>query len=360
MKNTIFLLLGILFQISAFAQYSVKVGTENSGSGNFEPCNNQYEYGWSATVYKQSDIQSHGQITDIYYKSQLFGGFGPGANTFMTKQRIFMKLITDNEMTSNNFPDTNQMTLVYAGTVEFLNYQLAIIHLDTPFDLDENHNLMILYINKNGVAQTDNNYFLLYPSEHNQTVNNTVYNNGNGSLPSGAGTYSSDMPIVYLRYASGLDAGISSVNQNNSFMLPQQADLTCEMHNYMADTITSADIEWSLNGTSQTTYNWTGNSYCGQNTSPIILQNNFAFSPGQYTIKANTSNPNGGSDELHTNDTLSININVSDNKRLAYQNYSNNSVPFLSNRSYGWSVSIYNKDSINFSGQIHSIAYYVT
>ncbi|RKX18368.1 MAG: hypothetical protein DRP35_09395, partial [Candidatus Zixiibacteriota bacterium] len=143
-------------------------------------------------------------------------------------------------------------------------------------------------------------------------------------------------------------------------MLPQQADLTCEMHNYMADTITSADIEWSLNGTSQTTYNWTGNSYCGQNTSPIILQNNLAFAPGQYTIKANTSSPNGGSDELHTNDTLSININVSNNKRLAYQNYSNNSVPFLSNRSYGWSVSIYNKDSINFSGQIHSIAYYVT
>ncbi len=353
------LLIGIFFQLSLFAQYSVKVGNENSGATNFEPCNNQYDYGWSATVYKQSDIKSHGQITDIFYKSSLTGAFGPGANTYMMNQRIFMKLVTNNAMTSNNFPDTNQMTLVYAGTVEFLNYQLAQIHLDTPFDLDENHNLMILYINKYSFAQTNNNYFLMYPSEHNQTPNNTVYNNGNGSFPSGAGTYTSNMPVVYLRYAPGLDAGISSINQNNTFILPQQTDLTCKLRNYMADTITSADIEWALNGTPQTTVNWTGNSYCGQETSPVVLQNNFAFAPGQYTVKANTTNPNSGSDELHTNDTLSININVSDNKIQAYQNYSNNIIPFRSNYSYGWSVSIYNKDSINFSGQIHSIAYFV-
>jgi len=359
MKVLMILLIGIFFQISLFAQYSVKVGNEDSGTICFEPSNNQYEYGWSATIYTQNDIQSHGQITDIYYKSELFGGFGPGANTFMTKQRIFMKLVTDNEMTSNNFPDTNQMTLVFAGTVEFLNYQLANIHLNTPFDLDENHNLMILYINKNGVAQTDNNYFLMYPAEHNHTINNTVYNNGNSSFPSGAGTYSADMPVVYLRYSPGLDAGISSINQNKTYILPQQADLTCKIHNYMADTITSASIEYKINGTTQPSINWTGNNYCGQQTSSIILQNNFTFAPGQYIVKANTTNPNSGTDELNTNDTLLINIDASDNRILSYQNYSSNQIPFAPYYSFGWSASIYYKDSINLSGQIHSIAYYV-
>ncbi len=356
----LFIVLFFLFSFTnIFAQYSVKVGQENSGDINFNLCNNQYEYSWNATVYTQQDIQSHGLITDIYYESELFGGFGPGSNTFMQHQRIFMKAVSNNEMTSTAFPDTNQMTLVYSGMVEFLNYQLATIHLDVPFNLDADKNLMILYINENGTAQTDQNYFLFYPTQNYYTHNNTVYNHGNGSFPSGAGTYSDNMPVVYLRYAPGLDVGISSINNNEAFKLPQQTDLTCNLHNYMADTITSATIEYKLNGTSQPTINWTGNSYCGQDVS-VVLQNNFAFTPGQYTIKANTSNPNSGADELNTNDTLEFTLNVSDNKNIAFQNYSNNAIPFLSGASYGWSVAIYNKDSINFSGQIRAIAYYVT
>jgi len=280
-KHFILFVILLIFGKNIDAQYSVKVGNENSGSIEYQPCNNQYDYSWSATVYKQNDINSHGTITDIFYKSYLQGGFGPGSNTYMLNQRIFMKLVTDDAMTSNAFPDTNSMTLVYAGTVEFLAYQLATIHLDTPFDLDDTHNLMILYVNKSGYKQTNSDYFLYYPTEHNQTSNNTVYNVGNGSFPSGNGTYTDNMPVVYLKYSSGIDVGVSAINQRDTFMLPQQADLTCQFRNYMADTITSTDIEWELNGIPQTTYNWTGTSYCGQETAPFILQNNFQGKEGQ-------------------------------------------------------------------------------
>ncbi|MEA3318051.1 MAG: hypothetical protein U9R54_08845, partial [Bacteroidota bacterium] len=359
MKKIYLLLIVIFFALSSFAQYSVKVGTENSGSVEYQPCNNQYEYGWSATVYKQSDINSHGTITDIFYKSSLWGGFGPGAPTNMNNQRIFMKLVTDDAMTSNAFPDTTAMTLVYAGIVEFLNYELAPIHLDASFNLDLNHNLMILFINKSANKETNSDYFLLYPTEHNQTTNNTVYNTDNGSFPGGTGTYTNHMPVVYLKYSPGIDVGISAINQTDTFKLPQQADLTCNFRNYLADTITSCKIEWELNGTPQTTYNWTGTNYCGQESEELVLQNDFAFAPGQYIIKANTTNPNSEIDELHTNDTINTTIRVADNKILAYKSYSDNKIPFLSNNGYGWSASIYNKDYINFSGKIQSIAYYL-
>lgn len=359
MKKYILIIIALIAVLQLKAQYSVKVGTENSGSVEWQPCNNQYEYGWSATVYKQSDINSYGTISDIFYKSSLLGAFGPGANTFMFNQRIFMKLVTDDAMTSNAFPDTTAMTLVYAGMVEFLNYELAPIHLDTPFDIDLNHNLMILYINKSANKELDSDHFLLYPTEHDQTTNNTVYNTDDGSFPGGAGIYTSHMPVVYLKYAPGLDIGISAVNETDTFTLPQQADLTCKFRNYMADTITSADIEWELSGTPQTTFNWAGTIYCGQESETIVLQNNFAFAPGQYSVKANTTNPNSGTDELNTNDTINTTIRVADNKILAYNNYSDNKIPFLSNNGYGWSASIYNKDYINFSGKIQSIAYYL-
>lgn len=110
-KIQIIVLLLTVFQISIFAQYSVQVGS-SSGWGEQMPCNLEYDYSWGATIYKQSEINSHGTITSIFYNvdnynSGLFSGY-PVFN-----QRIFMKLVTDNEFLSTAFPDTNQMTLVF-------------------------------------------------------------------------------------------------------------------------------------------------------------------------------------------------------------------------------------------------------
>ncbi len=354
-KLNIFFIFLTVFQFSGFTQYSVQVGI-SSGGMEALPTTNEYEYSWSESLYNQNEIQSHGTITDIFYHSSTTG---VGQNSYLFNQRIFMKLVTDNELISTTFPDTNQMTLVFSGSLDFDETVLTQIHLDVTFDYTPGYNLLILFVNKNGYTAGSGAY-ILFPCDHSAATNRTVYRYMNSSFQGGSGTFSSSLPVVYFKYLSGLDAGISTINQTDTFILPQQTDLTCKIHNYMADTITSADVEWSLDGTSQITVNWAGNSYCGQETPPIVLQNNFAFAPGQYTVKANTANPNAGTDELNTNDTLIQTIRASDNKRLAYWNYSDNTVPFLSNRSYGWSVSIYNKDSIDFSGQIHAIAYYVT
>ena len=115
----LFLIPVLLFVIqnSLFAQYSVKIGTL-SGVWEAIPCTNEYEYSWSETLYKQSEIQSHGTITDIFYESHFDNSPGPGSNKWMFNQRIFMKLVTNTELNSTAFPDTNQMTLVFTGDIE--------------------------------------------------------------------------------------------------------------------------------------------------------------------------------------------------------------------------------------------------
>ena len=101
------------------------------------------------------------------------------------------------------------------------------------------------------------------------------------------------------------DAGISSID-SPSFFCSGTQNVVVKLNNYGTSTLTSASIEWSINGTSKTTYSWSGSLASGASTTVNLG----SFSPTTntiYYIKAWTKSPNGSTDGLNNNDTSGTN-----------------------------------------------------
>lgn len=80
----------------------------------------------------------------------------------------------------------------------------------------------------------------------------------------------------------------------------QNVDVT--LNNYGSGPLTSATINWSINGNAQIPFNWTGTIAPG--SSAIITIGTFDFIGGvDYTLIAASSNPNGGADADVSNDS---------------------------------------------------------
>ncbi|NBV14688.1 MAG: hypothetical protein EBS07_11575, partial [Sphingobacteriia bacterium] len=101
------------------------------------------------------------------------------------------------------------------------------------------------------------------------------------------------------------DAAISSIN--NLPPCPGIGNVSVNISNYGTATLTSATINWSINGVSQTPFSWTGS--LPQNGTPIaITLGTFTYvSNTNYSIVAATSNPNGVTDGNTSNDQLTVN-----------------------------------------------------
>ena len=104
------------------------------------------------------------------------------------------------------------------------------------------------------------------------------------------------------------DAGISALASPASSVCAATISVSATMKNFGANSLTSATVNWSVNGTTQTAYSWTGTLSTSSTTS--IPLGNYAFSSGAYSIKVWTSSPNGTSDGKTSNDTLTSSITV--------------------------------------------------
>ncbi len=106
-----------------------------------------------------------------------------------------------------------------------------------------------------------------------------------------------------------LDAGVTSTNPSGSDYetvicnTNNQPQIT--LSNFGNTTLTSADINYSVNGT-QATYNWTGN--IGTFGTEVVALPAIAYTPsaaGFNQFAAQVTNPNGGADDYPSNDNKS-------------------------------------------------------
>jgi len=96
-----------------------------------------------------------------------------------------------------------------------------------------------------------------------------------------------------------IDAGISEVRQT----ITGSQCLKVVIKNYGTTTLTSANIDWTLNGVSKTRVNWTGSIAKGD--TDIVCLGNITFKRDTlYSLKTWTSAPNSGTDSIKNNDTL--------------------------------------------------------
>ncbi|MEI6765153.1 MAG: right-handed parallel beta-helix repeat-containing protein [Bacteroidota bacterium] len=105
--------------------------------------------------------------------------------------------------------------------------------------------------------------------------------------------------------APPLDAGIQAIDDVASFCITSDS-VYVTLKNFGSTNLTSATINWTVNGVAQTPHNWTGNLAQGQTYGPFAVgMYNFSIAT-LYSIYSWTSNPNGGSDVYAFNDSAKV------------------------------------------------------
>ncbi len=105
------------------------------------------------------------------------------------------------------------------------------------------------------------------------------------------------------------DAGIDSVQSPKGSFCGGTHPLTVHLTNFGFNTLTKVNIPWSINGKMQTVYSWTGS--LKSDSSISISLGAFSFPPGNDTIRAWTSSPNGVLDSASQNDSfMAIAVNL--------------------------------------------------
>ena len=105
-----------------------------------------------------------------------------------------------------------------------------------------------------------------------------------------------------------IDAGVSAILNPTSPSCQGSNAVTVVVHNYGAAGLTSALVNWSVNGISQAPFNYNGLLFTGE--SDTVTIGNFPFTYGSNLLDVRTASPNGGADDDSTNDSSAVTISV--------------------------------------------------
>jgi len=126
-----------------------------------------------------------------------------------------------------------------------------------------------------------------------------------------AGSQKMEVEFVYL--AAPVDATMASIKSLSACTPKQDIDIT--FLNSGTKYLDSLDINWTLNGTAQPTYQYNrpyviGDTISSFKTKTVTLKAGYVFTPFvNYEIKVWTSDPNGMQDTVADDDTLVYNFN---------------------------------------------------
>lgn len=102
------------------------------------------------------------------------------------------------------------------------------------------------------------------------------------------------------------DAGVSAIVSPSNLACQGTQPVTAVIQNYGAAGITSALVNWSVNGIAQAPFNYNGLLFTGETDTVTI--GNYAFSFGSNILDVRTASPNGGGDADSSNDSTAITV----------------------------------------------------
>ena len=105
----------------------------------------------------------------------------------------------------------------------------------------------------------------------------------------------------------GNDAGILAILSPLEPFLIGQQDVLVALKNYGVNDLESVAINWSINGSLQTVYNWVGLLPADGSEEEVVLGTSVFDTAVAYNITAWTNLPNGAQDQDISNDTASVN-----------------------------------------------------
>jgi hypothetical protein len=107
----------------------------------------------------------------------------------------------------------------------------------------------------------------------------------------------------YFNVPVAVDAGVKMFTSPGTLNCTGSLPVKVQIKNFGTNTLTSANVNWTINGVTQPVFNWSGTLSFYDTTSVTIGTLNFS-ALGSYVVKAWTSNPNGTSDNYNGNDTI--------------------------------------------------------
>lgn len=114
--------------------------------------------------------------------------------------------------------------------------------------------------------------------------------------------------------AGNNDIGITAITQPGQFCSPGSLPVVATLKNFGMNQVTSATVNWSVNGVAQTPYSFTGLldtvNGAGSTTASIPL-GSYTFPSSNVTIKVWSANPNTVADTIALNDSAQVNVGPS-------------------------------------------------
>ncbi|HIO72030.1 MAG TPA: PKD domain-containing protein [Flavobacteriales bacterium] len=109
--------------------------------------------------------------------------------------------------------------------------------------------------------------------------------------------------------SNALDAGISAIVAPTGTSCATSISPVVTIENFGLNTLTTATINYDVDGGPNNTYSWTGSLTNGQ--SEDVTLPSMTISAGTHTFNSNTTSPNGGTDQDGSNDASSTSFTIS-------------------------------------------------
>ena len=272
----------------------------------------RYAASYSRVIYTGTELgvsTTGAIISSIAWKSYQNAGYT--YSDTRTNQAVYMKAVdnTVTAITSGTYVDpiTDGAVLVWSGSMN-LDATPGVWHkidLLNPFFLPANKNIIVYFVDQHGTAAATFawNYYTVtgtscygYGTSLSNLTNQSISDYRPWTCFGFSGASSDSDAVATYRILSPeniIPAGVST-------------PVTVVIKNRGMRNLTSCNIDWTLNGVSQTQYNWTGNLY--EDFTDTIVLGNYMPNPANYdNVKVWVSLPNGAADTSNFDDTLSVN-----------------------------------------------------
>jgi len=301
-KITVFV--ALLFSVAPmFAQTGTPMFSGVSGTSS-----NAFPFGSTTSnhcqfVYTAGEFTgaNAGMITAIYVK--------PGAAVTTTTFTNFTVRMTQQPASFSVFATgtylTGLQTCFGPATKVFTSIGLGVwmkIDLTTPFYYDPTQALVV-DIQESGYSGTPAGFSIYHAAP---TGNKRIY----GAYGATAGTAGTSYAYMGMDISatSTNDAGVLSIDSPYIFCSTGVRNVAATIHNFGRNQITSATVNWKVNGVTQTPYSFSGTldttGGSGSSNAQVIL-GSYSFPATTVSIVAWTSSPNSVTDTVPRNDTAS-------------------------------------------------------
>jgi len=299
-----------LIAFSPQAQTTVTIGTATSTSFHspvyISSTSSSFRYSQTISLFTPAEINMAGNLISLAWEKADATGYIHGDAMF----RIYVKETTASSVatTSGTFAtELTGATLVYESFTQSLPTApgWVLFNLTTPFAYSGTSNLMVMVDWDRPDVPTANNPLWYYTN----TPGLAATWSGSSTPPTssyGSGYTRANIQMTFAPSAA-LDAGIAAINAPQTPFLPGNNNVEVTIRNFGTSNLTSATINWMVNGMAQTPYNWTGNLASASIDSAVVI-GTYNFPLGTHEITAWTSAPNGGVDSATFNDTASVSV----------------------------------------------------